>query len=256
MIKYGISELSIISVRKEPNHQSEMTSQILFGEIFRIIENTNKWSYVKITFDNYEGWIDSNNITELSEDSFNHINSNPGYVTQNLSNIVLNDKNEQIILPMGSILPNFNKANKSFTISENQYQLLGKYNDDKPDIVNLSKQFFNSPYLWGGKNPFGIDCSGFVQVIFKVIGGKLPRDANQQVNLGSTVNFISDVKPGDLAFFDDDEGNIIHVGIILNNNEIIHAFGKVRIDKLDQQGIYNLDLKKYTHELRVIKRIK
>ena len=100
MIKYGISELSIISVRKEPNHQSEMTSQILFGETFQIIEVDYKWSYVKITFDNYEGWIDSNNITELSADSFNHINSNPGYVTQNLSNIVLNDKNEQIILPM------------------------------------------------------------------------------------------------------------------------------------------------------------
>jgi len=256
MIKYGISELSIISVRKEPSHQSEMTSQILFGETFQIIENTYKWSYVKITFDNYEGWIDSNSITELSEDSFNHINSNPSPVTQNLSNVILNDKNEQIILQMGSTLPNFNKVNKSFIINKNQYQLLGKYNDNKPDIDNLSKLFLNCPYLWGGKNPFGIDCSGFVQVVFKVIGEKLPRDANQQVNLGSTVNFISDSKPGDLAFFDDAEGNIIHVGIILNNNEIIHAYGKVRIDKLDQQGIYNLDLKKYTHTLRIIKRIK
>lgn len=256
MIKYGISELSIISVRKEPGNQSEMTNQILFGETFQIIEDTNKWSYVKITFDSYEGWIDSNSITELSEDLFNHINSNPCTVTQNLSNIIINDKNEQIILPMGSTLPNFNKDNKTFIINKNQYQLHERYNDDKPDIVNLSKQFLNSPYLWGGKNPFGIDCSGFVQVVFKVTGKKLPRDANQQVNLGNTVNFISDTKPGDLAFFDDDEGNIIHVGIILNNNEIIHAYGKVRIDKLDQQGIYNLDLKKYTHELRVIKRIK
>ncbi len=256
MVKHGISELSIISVRKEPNHQSEMTSQILFGETFQIIEEAHKWSYVKITFDSYEGWIDSNSITKLSEDSFNHINSNPGTVIQNLSNIIINDKNEQMILPMGSSLPNFNKVNQSFIINKNQYQLPGKYNDDKPDIENISKQFLNSPYLWGGKNPFGIDCSGFVQVIFKVIGIKLPRDANQQVNLGSTVNFISDVKPGDLAFFDDDEGNIIHVGIILNNNEISHAYGKVRIDKLDQQGIYNLDLKKYTHELRIIRRIK
>lgn len=256
MIKYGISELSIISVRKESSNQSEMTSQILFGETFQILEETNKWSYVKITLDNYEGWINSNSITELSEDSFNHINSNPGHVTKNLTNIILNDENEQMILPMGSSLPNINKVNKTFIINKNQYQLHERYNDDKPDIVNLSKQFFNSPYLWGGKNPFGIDCSGFVQVVFKVIGKKLPRDANQQVNLGSTVNFISDIKPGDLAFFDDDEGNIIHVGIILNNNEIIHAFGKVRIDKLDQQGIYNIDLKKYTHELRVIKRIK
>ena len=255
MIKYGISELSIISVRKEPSDQSEMTSQILFGETFQILEDTHKWSYVKITFDNYEGWIDSNSITELSEDSFNHINSNPGTVTQNLSIVILNDKNEQLILPMGSTLPNYNKLNKTLLINKNQYRLLEKYNNDKPDIDNLSKQFLNSPYLWGGKNPFGIDCSGFVQVVFKVIGKKLPRDANQQVNLGSTVNFISDVKPGDLAFIDDDEGNIIHVGIILNNNEIIHAFGKVRIDKLDQQGIYNLELKKYTHKLRVIKRI-
>ena len=255
MIKYGISELSIISVRKEPNDQSEMTTQILFGETFQIIEDAHKWSYVKITSDNYEGWIDSNSITELSEDSFNHINSNPSHIAQNLSNVILNVKKEQIILPMGSTLPNFNKVNKTFLINENQYQLLEKYNDDKLDIVNLSKQFLNSPYLWGGKNPFGIDCSGFVQVVFKVIEKKLPRDANQQVNIGSTVNFIPDMKTGDLAFFDEDEGNINHVGIILNNNAIIHASGKVRIDKLDQQGIYNLDLKKYTHRLRVIKRI-
>ncbi len=255
MIKYGISELSIIPVRKEPDDKSEMTNQLFFGETFQIVEYTDKWSYIKISFDSYEGWIDSNSITELSEESFNHINSKPKTVTQKLSNIILNDKNEQIILPMGSILPNFNKNNNTFIINKNQYYLPGKYNDDKPDIVNLSKQFLNSPYLWGGKNPFGIDCSGFVQVVFKVIGKKLNRDANKQVNTGSTVNFISDTKPGDLAFFDDDEGNIIHVGIILNNNEIIHASGKVRIDKLDQQGIYRLDIKKYTYKLRVIKRI-
>jgi cell wall-associated NlpC family hydrolase len=252
MIKYGISELSVIPIRKEPNDKSEMTTQLLFGETFEIIDEQNNWSYIKIIFDSYEGWIDNKSISLISKDVFHQFKTNPSVVTQNLSNIIINDANEQIILPAGSTIPNFNS--KTFVINNNKYQFVDNIKE-KIDLVTLLKQFLNTPYLWGGKNPFGIDCSGFVQVVYKILGIKLLRDASQQVNSGEMVNFISEISAGDLAFFDNEEGNITHVGIVLNKNEIIHASGKVRIDQIDQQGIFNKELKKYTHKLRVIKRV-
>lgn len=255
MIKYGISELSVIPVRKEPNDRSEMTTQILFGETFQIIEEQSGWSNIKLTFDNYEGWIDNKSVSIISKEVFDQINSGSNIVTQNLFNVILNDVNEHMILPVGATLPNFNSNSKTFVINENQHQIPENIFEDKLNIISLSKQFLNSPYLWGGKNPFGIDCSGFVQVVYKVLGIKLPRDANQQVKIGETINFISEVRAGDLAFFDNEEGNIVHVGIVLNQYEIIHASGKVRIDKLDQQGIYNVENKNYSHKLRLIKRV-
>jgi cell wall-associated NlpC family hydrolase len=109
--------------------------------------------------------------------------------------------------------------------------------------------------LWGGKSPFGIDCSGFTQVVYKLNGYKLPRDANQQVNLGEPLSFVEEAEAGDLAFFDNEEGRIVHVGILLNNQSIIHASGYVRVDKFDHYGIFNQDTGKYSHTLRVIKRL-
>ncbi len=122
-------------------------------------------------------------------------------------------------------------------------------------IIEFSKSYLNAPYLWGGKSPFGIDCSGFVQVVFKMNGIHLSRDASQQANAGENVSLLDEARPGDLLFFDNDEGDIIHVGILMEDKKIIHASGKVRIDVIDHQGIYNNDIKKYTHKLRLIKRI-
>jgi hypothetical protein len=254
MIKFGISEQSVIPVRNEPSERAEMITQVLFGETFQIVEETVKWSYVKLTNDNYIGWIDNKTITAISEEYFKKLNTQSHDVSKNLFINVFNHNNEQILLPAGSILPNLNKEQKTFLVNENKYYTQDEMlNTNK--IEEISKQFVNSPYLWGGKNPFGIDCSGFTQVIYSTLGKLLPRDANQQVNEGSTVNFISDIQAGDLAFFDDIEGNIIHVGIVLNAKEIIHASGKVRIDNIDQQGIFNKEIGKYTHRLRVIKRL-
>jgi len=255
MNQYGISEISVVPIRKEANDRSEMISQLLFGESFQIIEELGKWSFIKCTFDNYEGWIDNNSISFLSEEIFLQLHSTPEFITQNLSNTILNSRNEKIILPAGCTLPNFDINKNSFTIKNNNYTLPEGFKNDLEDIENLAKQFLHSPYLWGGKNPFGIDCSGFTQVIYKIKGIKIPRDAADQVKEGIIINFISEAKKGDLAFFDNNEGDITHVGIIISENEIIHASGKVRIDKLDQQGIYNKELNKYTHKLRVIKRI-
>jgi cell wall-associated NlpC family hydrolase len=122
-------------------------------------------------------------------------------------------------------------------------------------LIDQALKYFNAPYLWGGRSPLGIDCSGFVQVIYKMVGYALPRDASQQVHCGTSLSFVEETKPGDLAFFDDEEGRIVHVGIIWEKHKIIHASGKVRIDNVDQFGIYNLETKRYTHQMRVMKRI-
>jgi cell wall-associated NlpC family hydrolase len=123
------------------------------------------------------------------------------------------------------------------------------------DIISTAYLLINAPYLWGGKNPFGIDCSGFTQIVYKLNGYKLPRDASQQVELGTPLSFVEEAEAGDLAFFDNEEGNIVHVGILLNNEQIIHASGSVRIDKYDHYGIFNKSLGKYSHSMRVIKRV-
>ena len=125
----------------------------------------------------------------------------------------------------------------------------------KSELIKTAFMYLNAPYLWGGKSPFGIDCSGFTQMVYKLNGYKLLRDASQQSKQGDALSFIEESEPGDLAFFDNEEGNIIHVGIMMEDNYIIHASGKVRIDRLDHLGIYNSEANRHTHKLRVIKKI-
>lgn len=256
MDQFGISEVSVIPVRKEPAEQSEQVTQILFGETFEILEEQPKWFYIKLTFDRYEGWVDKKMVTLLSQESFHTIRNHSSYITKQYVTSILDvDKNEIINLPPGCTLPNFNEKDHRFSIHHHNYLKQENSPQNNLNVIDLCKLFLNAPYLWGGKNTLGIDCSGLVQVIYKILGIQLPRDAGIQVNQGQTINFIGEITAGDLAFFDDEEGNIIHVGIILNQEEIIHASGKVRIDKFDHQGIFNQEEKKYTYKLRVIKRL-
>ena len=122
-------------------------------------------------------------------------------------------------------------------------------------MLEFAMRFLRAPYLWGGRTPVGIDCSGFTQLIYKSIGIQIPRDASQQVELGQPLDFASEGQIGDLAFFQNEEGRIVHVGMVCAPGKIIHASGQVRIDKLDDTGIFNCDTGKYSHQLRIIKRI-
>ncbi len=130
-----------------------------------------------------------------------------------------------------------------------------KGKNKKAKLLEIASLYLNAPYLWGGKTPMGIDCSGLTQMIYRINGHQIPRDASQQALLGSTLSFIDESEPGDLAFFDNEEGAIIHVGLLLENNYILHAHGKVRIDRIDQTGIYNIDTQQHSHKLRIIKKI-
>ena len=232
----GICTVSVAAIRAEQSHQSEMTSQLLYGETVEILQNKGKFLKVKMHFDGYEGWIDSQQIAEISDDYFNERK------TELVANTVqmYNTSQGPILLSMGS-----------------------EVNSEKTDPVFLNletmsataKQFLNVPYLWSGRSFFGIDCSGFVQLIYKAHGISLPREAQQQAEIGEVLSFVEESKPGDLAFFEDEEGRICHVGMMLADHEIIHASGKVRIDSLDSTGIFNKELNKHTHKLRFLRSI-
>jgi hypothetical protein len=251
---FGICNLAIIPLRFEPNDKSEIVSQVLFGEHFQVLEQQKQWSRIKMHFDDYEGWVDSKQYQAISESNFNQLSDEPIVLNSDLIEYITGPYNLLMPIPLG--------ASVSFltndTINTSNFDFEGtKINGikDKKNLLNTAFLYLNAPYLWGGKTPFGIDCSGFTQMVYKLNGYKLLRDASQQAGQGEALSFIEESEPGDLAFFDNDEGNIIHVGIIMENNYIIHASGKVRIDRLDHLGIYNPEIDKHTHKLRVIKKI-
>ncbi|NLO03011.1 MAG: C40 family peptidase [Bacteroidales bacterium] len=257
---YGISSLSLIPVRKEPSEKSEMVTQILFGEHFEIVEEMAGWCNVRLAWEGYTGWADGKMITRIDERVIRKTEKMPVAVSGDIISQVALKDDQNIMLVAGSTLPLWRPYLKEFTIDKSTYRysgrvLCGMIKNPRNLAIKQAFKYINAPYLWGGRSPFGIDCSGFSQVIYKMIGIRLPRDASDQVNEGVASGFPGESEPGDLVFFDDEEGKIVHVGIIWKQNKIIHASGKVRVDNLDQFGIFNTDMKRYTHKLRVIKKI-
>jgi len=248
-MQYGICNLGIVPLRLEPSDKSEQVSQVLYGDFFKILEQRKAWSKIQLNFDNYEGWIDNKQYLEISKEDYVALKNETPKLSSDLVEFIENENQQLLPVPLGSSL--------------NGLQVLGHKHDGnfvdtiqpKEQIVIIAFNYLNTPYLWGGKTPFGIDCSGFTQMVYKLSGYKLLRDASQQATQGVALSFIEESEPGDLAFFDNDEGQIVHVGIILKDNYIIHAHGKVRIDRLDHTGIYNVDKNKHSHKLRVIKKI-
>ncbi|WP_291104426.1 MULTISPECIES: C40 family peptidase [unclassified Flavobacterium] len=251
---FGICNLAIIPLRFEPSDKSEIVSQVLFGEHFEILEQLKQWSRIRMQYDDYEGWIDSKQLQVISESNFDQLSKDAIILNGDLVEYITAPNNLLMPIPLGASLSFLNNSE----INTSNYNFEGTKNSGtKPKgfLINTAFMYLNAPYLWGGKNPFGIDCSGFTQMVYKLNGYKLLRDASQQATQGEALSFIEESEPGDLAFFDNEEGNIIHVGIIMEDNYIIHASGKVRIDRLDHLGIYNAEANKHTHKLRVIKKI-
>ncbi|MFD1095842.1 C40 family peptidase [Salegentibacter chungangensis] len=248
-MQYGICLLSIVPLRSQASDESEMVSQILYGEHFKILEERAKWSRIRVAFDSYEAWISNKQFQKIEEAQFKRLNEQKPQLSSDLIEYVTDENGHLMPIPIGSVL---NATNHFKHIFEG-IKVSGK--KPKPELINSALLYLNSPYSWGGKSPFGIDCSGFTQMVYKLNGYKLKRDAAEQAKQGEALSFIEESEAGDLAFFDDKEGVIDHVGIIMNDNYIIHVDGKVRIDRIDHSGIFNADLRKHTHQLRVIKKI-
>ncbi|MGZ3865486.1 MAG: C40 family peptidase [Bacteroidia bacterium] len=256
---FGICNQSIVPCRKEASHRSEMVSQLLFGDHFTVLEETEEWARIKTAFDDYECWISNKQFQPIKQETFKELDKPQPFSSEPVQLVGHLGSNTSFPIVIGSTIP-FLK-NKTFVLENQQYEFAGesKTCDEKKierkKIVETAYKFLNAPYLWGGRSQFGIDCSGFTQMVYKLNGMKLLRDAYQQATFGLSLSFVEEAQAGDLAFFDNEEGKIIHVGIVLDDNKIIHASGQVRIDKIDHYGIFNVDTKKYSHHLRVIKKI-
>ncbi len=234
----GICTVTVAPVRAEGSDKAEIVTEILFGESADILEVNKNWTKIKMHYDGYEGWMDTKQIKTVTDEEL--ANRKVTVITEDFSSVIMNDG--KTLLSMGSEVEFPAVASR-------------RSHDVRESIALTAKEFINVPYLWGGKSFFAVDCSGFTQLVYKIHNIKLPRDTYQQAEVGEALSFVEESQPGDLAFFENAEGKIIHVGIMLDNQRIIHASGKVRIDTLDSTGIFNKELNKHTHKLRVIKNV-
>ncbi|SCY89649.1 C40 family peptidase [Flavobacterium caeni] len=251
---FGICNLAIIPLRAEASDRSEIVSQVLFGEHFEVLETAKQWTRVRLQYDQYEGWIDTKQYRAITKEQYKQLSEDAIVLNSDLIEYITSPNNLLLPIPLGASLSFLNYPE----INTDNFDFEGmRISGVKPkaNLINTAFAYLNAPYLWGGKTPFGIDCSGFTQMVYKLNGYHLLRDASQQATQGEPLSFIEEAEPGDLAFFDNDEGRIIHVGIIMDNNYIIHGSGKIRVDRLDHLGIYNAEQNRHTHKLRVIKKI-
>lgn len=251
-MEHAISVVAAAPVRKEPNHRSEMVNQLLFGETMEVLDQKDEWFKIKSIYDDYEGWLTYHLIASVDQ---RVAESGACFIASLLTNpVTLPD--QLINAPMGSILTGFDEETR--LLWDPRYKYHGTYRGmtrsfDAELLKKTIQQWINAPYLWGGKTFMGVDCSGFVQTVYKLLGVKLKRDAWQQAEQGTAAS-IGTSKQGDLAFFHNENGRVIHVGIVLENNRIAHASGRVRVDQLDEKGILNLETGKRTHQLHSVRR--
>jgi hypothetical protein len=260
-MRYGICHLSVVPCRAEASDRSEQVTQLLFGELIKVYEKKSTWYRIKHANDGYECYIDEKQFKFISQREFDHIKDAKPNILPELADVVsIQSNGERMSILIGSQLSGYAAKKQSLKFADLIFELSGNFEEKllvhkKNRLKDNALLLLNSPYQWGGRSPFGIDCSGFVQLVYKLNGIQLPRDASEQAKMGQTLSFIEESEEGDLAFFDNEEGDITHVGILLEGNRIIHASGKVRIDKLDHQGIFNQELNDYTHRLRLISKI-
>jgi len=249
-----ICENVFVPLRSGPSHKSEMLSQVLFGEKYEILDQAGHWFKIATLFDSYTGWIDSDHKvhSEIQDETIGHV--------LNRSLLCFKSDQTRIVLEAGCEIFNPDFEAKTFSVGKNIYKTSNEFSDqyitNNGSLADTAMKFINSPYIWGGRIPSGIDCSGLTQLVYKIHGKTIPRDSWNQAETGEGVNFIDETKPGDLVFFDDERGRISHVGMILSSGLVIHASGRVRIDPIDHQGIFRQETGKYSHHLRMIKRIK
>lgn len=247
-----VCENVFVPLRIGPSHKSEMLSQVLFGEKYEVIGEAGHWIKIVTLFDNYTGWIDINHLQNSKVKV-----SSSGHVLNKALLCFRSDKTKLVLEPGCEIYdPDFSR--KTFRAGSNTYVAGDDFSEHhiitNESVTDIGLRFINSPYIWGGRIPSGIDCSGFTQLSYKIAGKPIPRDSWQQAEAGETISFIDEARPGDLVFFDE-MGKISHVGMILSRGLVIHASGRVRIDSIDHQGIFKKEINGYSHHLRTIRRV-
>jgi hypothetical protein len=252
--------MPIAPVKKSPEHRSELVTQLLFGDVVQVLEKTGVWVKIKILHDNYEGYVIAMQLSKISLSEAEHYEKH--YALINV--LSTSAENGHIPLTMGCRIPIALIQNigeqihvklpypKTLIIPKKDVVF---NNVSTSKVAEIAKQFLYAPYLWGGKSVFGLDCSGFTQIIFRMMGIIIYRDAYQQATQGKTVSSLSQAQIGDLIFFRKPDGTkISHVGIYLGKNEVIHSAGYVHIGKVDEIGLQSVYQKGYSHKLVSISR--
>ncbi|MCR9054638.1 MAG: NlpC/P60 family protein [Phaeodactylibacter xiamenensis] len=258
MPSYAICPLSNVPIRSNSSDKSEIVSQLLFGELAEVLETKGRqWAKIRCIWDNYVGWVAANQLKAITPSELSVFREHFAYSLELFQPLMAD--NEVIPVVMGARLPNFDGMR--FALDNTVYTFSGQAvfpEHIKPSaefILKIARRYLHAPFLHGGRSPMGIDAAGFTQMVFKIANIALPREAAQQVYIGTAVDFVEQSMPGDVAFFENRTGRITHCGIILPDAEVIHAFGSVRIDKIDHYGIYDRSEKRYTHRLRVVRRM-
>ncbi len=248
-MQFVTSIVAVCPLRKEPNHRSEMTSQLLLGEYAEVVEEQREFVKIKCLYDGYVGWCQRVQLAFTNE-----VFTTTKFIANAFDVVQINQQPCRVsfatpVFEASIELPHFKISYSNISVYDASNAVFSEEN-----IIQYTHEFLNTPYLWGGRTLFGIDCSGFAQQVYKLFNKKLPRDAYQQAEKGEALGFLEESVCGDLAFFDNEEGFITHVGIMLNNHQIIHASGRVRIDSIDSASIISSDTGIRTHRLRVVKR--
>lgn len=257
-MSYAICSVSVAPIRSGATNKSEQCSQLLFGETVELLERKGRqWAKVRCANDNYVGWVAGNQLAPISQDAFQRYQQHFAFSLELYQPLI--GYQHCLPVPMGARLPEFDGMR--FQFGEEAYTFSGQavfpeHIQPLPElIVKLARKYLYAPYQWGGRSPLGIDAPGLVQMVYQLAGVTLPREAAQQVHSGETVDFVEQAQAGDVAFFENKTGKVTHCGIILPEDTVIHAHGRVRIDTIDHFGIYDTSTARYTHRLRVTKRM-
>lgn len=258
----GISLHSVVPVRAEARESAEQNTQMLFGQTCEITESKERWMYVRLDADGQEGWVDAKMVTPMSAKEYTAYRTqykSCARVVFPVAYAVSENNGQTIPLTAGTGLTGY---------KDGRFEVLGvgfriepsmvaatPMEMNEPNLLQVVRFFLNVPYLWGGKNALGMDCSGFTQVIMSLFGKQLLRNASEQATQGRQVTRLSNAKAGDLAFFDHKDGKISHVGIVIDKDRIIHCSGRVKVEKLDETGIFNTEKGDYSHHLVTLRRI-
>ncbi len=257
----ALSLHSVVPVRTESREGAEQSTQMIFGELCTVLEQKPRWDRVKLNLDGQEGWVDEKMITPMSDDeyrSYFEALSSAAMVVFPMAYAVSENNGQTIPLTAGTRLTHykdgrFEVLGVGFRIDPSLVRVQ-PYEMNQENLLQAVRFFLNIPYLWGEKNAMGMDCSGFTQTVMGLFGKHLLRNASEQVTQGEAVASLKEAQAGDLVFFDHEDGKISHVGIVIDSERVIHCSGRVKVEKLDETGIYSAEKGEYTHNLVAIRR--